>query len=79
MLGAVAPSTTHANPSMTQLSRMSSMVEAIFVSSSSRPLWIADCPLQLQEQHRAKSHLAEYLYDVRWYQLGPLSCPCRVY
>lgn len=82
MPGGVALSTTLANRSMIQPSQMSSMSEAIFATGQVVLNWaipVTNCPVQLQEQHRSKSHPAEYLHDLWWYQLGPLSCTSRVY
>lgn len=82
MLGAVVLSTTRAPPSILQPSQMSSMLKSIFATGRvdlNQAIPLTDCPVQLQEQYRPKSHLAEHLYDLRWYQLGSLGCTSCVY
>lgn len=82
MPGGVALSTTRANPSMIQPSQMSSMSEANLATGQvvlNQTIPLTNCSVQLQEQHRSKSHPAKYLHDLWWYQLGSLSCTSRVY
>lgn len=75
MLGGVALSTTRARPSMLQPSQMSSMLESILATCRV----VTDCPVQLQEQHRPKSHPAEHLHDLWWHQLGSFGRTGRLY
>lgn len=82
MLGAVAPSTTRARPSMLRPSQMSSMLESILATCRvdlDQAIPVTDCPVQLQEQHRPKSHPAEHLHDLWWHQLGSFGRSGRLY
>lgn len=82
MLGAVALSTTHARLSILQPSQMSSMLGSIFATGRVdlyQAVLVTDCPIQLQEQYRPKSHPAEHLHDLRWHQLGSFGCTGRLY